>query len=121
MKIQPTFFNTRNERFHWGFNDTNNWLFTIIYRHGLKLKEQNYILRDVKQDKSIIDYIYKKIYERFEVVEIAVGKLSKTEYDMLININTPTIYNCVKTEPLFRKKLSKTKTGCRQNNELQIC
>ena len=104
MKIQPTFFNTRNERFHWGFNDTNNWLFTIIYRHGLKLKEQNYILRDVKQDKSIIGYIYKKFNK---------------EYDMLININTPTIYNCVKTEPLFRKKLSKTKTGCRQNNESQ--
>ena len=119
MKIQPTFFNTRYDRLHWDHTDTNNWLFTIIYRHGLKLKEQNYILRDVKQDKSIIGYIYKKIYERFEVVEIAVGKLSKTEYDMLININTPTIYNCVKTEPLFRKKLSKTKTGCRQNNESQ--
>ena len=60
--------------------------------------EKNYILRDIKQNKSILDYIYKKINERFDVVEIETGRLSKVEYDMLKNINTPSIINCVKTE-----------------------
>tara|TARA_R110002050_G_scaffold26254_3_gene69340 strand:+ start:1553 stop:1717 length:165 start_codon:yes stop_codon:yes gene_type:complete len=52
-------------------------------------------------------------------VEIEVGKLSKTEYDMLKNITTPTIYNCVETKPLLRKKLSETETSVRQDHKLQ--
>ena len=119
MRIRPTFFNTRKDRLHWNYNDINNWLFTIIYKQDNECREQNYILRDIKQDNSTLNYIYKKIKERFNVVEIEVGKLSKTEYDMLKNITTPTIYNCVETKPLLRKKLSETETSVRQDHKLQ--
>ena len=64
MKVKPTFFNSRNERLHWDYEDTNNWLFKIIYRIGTTCREQNYILRDLKQDKNIIGYIYKKIHQK---------------------------------------------------------
>ena len=121
MKIKPTFFNTRKDRIYQNHNDINNWLFTIIYKHGKEHKEQNYILRDVKQDKSTVRYIYKKINECFEVVEVEASKLSKTEYDMLKNIKTPTIFNCVETKRLSGEKLSETKTSVRKNNELQTC
>ena len=121
MKIKPTFFNSRKDRLHQNYNDINNWLFTIIYKHGKEHKEQNYILRDIKQDKSTVRYIYKKINECFEVVEVEASRLSKTEYDMLINIGMPTILDCVKIKRLSGKKLSETKTSVRQNNELQIC
>ena len=98
MKIKKTFFNTRNERYYWNDTDINNYLFTIIYKNGGHHIEKNYILRDIKQNKSTLDYIYKKINERFDVVEIETGRLSKVEYDMLKNINTPSIINCVKTK-----------------------
>ena len=119
MRIRPTFFNTRKDRLHWNYNDINNWLFTIIYKQGEKHKEQNYILRDIKQDKSTVRYIYKKINDCFDVVEVEASRLSKTEYDMLKNIKTPTILNCVEIKRLSGKKLSETKTSVRQNNELQ--
>ena len=76
MKIKPTFFNSRKDRLHQNFKDINNWLFTIIYKHGKEHKEQNYILRDIKQDKSTVRYIYKKINECFEVVEVEASRLS---------------------------------------------
>tara|TARA_R110000824_G_scaffold64463_2_gene168378 strand:+ start:716 stop:1081 length:366 start_codon:yes stop_codon:yes gene_type:complete len=119
MKIRPTFFNTRSWRYNWNYTDTNNWLFKIIYKQGGKCKEQNYILRDIKQDKSILKNIYKKLNNAFDVVEIETSRISKTEYDMLKNINTPTILNCVKTERLSGEKLQETKRGFRQNNKLQ--
>jgi len=121
LKIKPTFFNTRSWRYNWNYNDTNNWLFIIIYKQGKEYKEQNYILRDLKQDESLISYIYKKIKERFEVVEIEASRISKTEYDMLINIGTPTILDCVKIKRVSGKKLSETKTSVRKNYELQTC
>ena len=89
MKIKKTFFNSRNERYYWNHTDINNYLFTIIHKEGGHHLEKNYILRDNK-----------KINERFDVVEIETGRLSKVEYDMLKNINTPSIINCVKTEQL---------------------
>ena len=103
MKIKPTFFNTRNERLHWNYKDSNNWLFKIIYKDGFTCKEQNYILRDLKQDKKIVSYIYKKIKEQFDVIEIFVDKLSKYEYDLAKSIQTPSIINCVKTKRIFKK------------------
>tara|TARA_R100000742_G_C4160794_1_gene2485 strand:+ start:40 stop:405 length:366 start_codon:yes stop_codon:yes gene_type:complete len=119
MKVKPTFFNSRRDRLHWDYEDTNNWLFKIIYRIGTTCKEQNYILRDLKQDKSIIGYIYKKIHQRFDVIEIEVDRFTKTEYDMAINIGVPTVLNCVKTKPLYRTKLRKAKTNSRKNHQLQ--
>ena len=45
--------------------------------------------------------------------------MSKIEYDLFKNIGTPTIYNCVKIKPIFRKELSEAKTSVRQDYELQ--
>ncbi len=119
MKVKPTFFNSRNERLHWDYEDTNNWLFKIIYRIGATCKEQNYILRDLKQDKNIIGYIYKKIHQKFDVIEIEVDRFTKTEYDMAKNIGVPTVLDCVKTKPVYRKKLRKAKTNSRKDYQLQ--
>jgi|TARA_R110002020_G_scaffold129058_1_gene289194 hypothetical protein len=119
MKAKRTFFNSRNERLFWNYTDTNNWLFTIIYKQGGIYKEQNYILRDLKKDEVILSYVFKKINERFDVIEIEAGKMSQTEYDMLKNIETPSINNCVEIKPIFRKELSETKTSVRQDYELQ--
>ena len=56
------------------------------------------ILKEAKINCNIYTSPHiKKINERFDVVEIETGRLSKVEYDMLKNINTPSIINCVKT------------------------
>ena len=120
MKIKPTFFNTRTERLHWNHNDTNNWLFTIIYKKNKRCKEQNYILRDIKQDKSVLNNIYKKIHNAFDVVEIETSILSKTEYEMLKNIETPTINN-VQIRQISVQELQETERSFGQNNKLQTC
>ena len=120
MKVKPTFFNTRKDRIYQNYNDINNWLFTIIYKQNGECKEQNYILRDIKQDKSVLNHIYKKIHNAFDVVEIHTSILSKTEYEMLKNIETPTINN-VQTRQISVQELQETQRSFRQNNELQIC
>ena len=56
MKVKPTFFNTRHERLHWDYTDTNNWVFIILFNSGAEL---SFILRDLKKDKNILKYIYK--------------------------------------------------------------
>ena len=117
MKVKRTFFNSRNESLFDNYVDTNNYLFTIIYKGGKYHKEKNYILRDIKQDKKTLNYIYKKINERFDVVEINTSRMANTEYDMLKTINTPTILDCVITKPVFKKKLSETKRSFKQNNK----
>ena len=76
-------------------------------------------MRYLKKDNINLSYIYKKIHARFDVVEIEASKMSKTEYDLLKNIGTPTIYNCVKIKPILRKELSEAKTSVRQDYELQ--
>ena len=119
MKVKRTFFNTRNERYHQGYIDINNYLFKIIYKQNGRHKEQNYILRDIKQNKSILSYIYKKINERFDVVEIETSRIAQTEYNMLKNIKAPTILDCVKIKRLPTKELSETKTSIRQDYKLQ--
>ena len=120
MKVKPTFFNTRKDRIHQNYNDINNWLFTIIYKQNGECKEQNYILRDMKQDKSVLNHIYKKIHNAFDVVEIHTSILSKTEYEMLKNIETPTI-NHVQIRQISVQELQKAERSFGQNNELQIC
>jgi hypothetical protein len=61
MTIKPTFFNTRKERLHCNYEDTNNYLFTIIFDSGAEL---NFILRDLKKNNNIVNYIYKKLHNR---------------------------------------------------------
>lgn len=84
MKVKPTFFNTRYERLHWNYVDTNNYLFTILFDSGAEL---NFILRDLKKNESILNYIYKKIYSRFDnIIEIHTSRLSNIEYNLMKNI-----------------------------------
>ena len=89
MKIKPTFFNTRTERLHWNYIDTNNYLFTILFDSGAEL---SFILRDLKKNESILNYIYKKLHTRFgNIAEIDTSKISNVEYNLMKQINTPSI------------------------------
>ena len=89
MKIKPTFFNTRNERLYWNYSDTNNRLFTIFFDSGA---EMSFILRDLKKNDNIENYIYKKLHKRFDnIVEVEMGKISNVEYNLLKQLNIPPI------------------------------
>ena len=46
MKVKPTFFNTRTERLHWDYTDTNNYLWIIFFDSGAEL---SFVLRDLKK------------------------------------------------------------------------
>ena len=89
MKIKPTFFNTRTDRLFWNYGDTNNYLFIIFFNSGAEL---SFILRDLKKNESILNYIYKKLHTRFgNIAEIDTSKISNVEYNLLKQINTPSI------------------------------
>ena len=88
-KIIHTFFNTRNERLFWNYNDTNNRLFTIFFNSGAEL---SFILRDLKKNDYIENYIYKKIQKRFDnIAEVEIDKISNVEYNLLKQLNIPSI------------------------------
>ena len=89
MKIKPTFFNTRTERLYWNYYDTNNYLFTILFDSGAEL---SFILRDLKKNENILNYIYKKLNTRFDnVAEIDISKLSLTEYNLMKEAKIPSV------------------------------
>ena len=90
MKLRPTFFNTRNERLYWNQTDTNNYLFIIFFDSGATL---NFILRDLKKNESIKNYIYKKLNSVFcNIAEIDISKLSYTEYNLMKLEGVPSIF-----------------------------
>ena len=89
MKVKPTFFNSRKDRLHWNHVDTNNYLFTILFDSGAEL---NFILRDLKKNENILNYIYNKLHNRFDnIAEIHTSKLSSAEYNLMKQINIPSI------------------------------
>jgi hypothetical protein len=89
MKVKPTFFNTRTERLHWDYIDTNSLLFTILFDSGAEL---SFILRDLKKDNNIKKYIYKKLNERFSnIIEIETSRISNVEYNLLKQEKIPSI------------------------------
>ena len=95
MRIKPTFFNTRveikdnKERLYWNYTDTNSYMFTIIFDSGAEL---NFILRDLKKDNNILNYIYKKLKCRFiNILEIHTSKLNLYEYNLMKQYNTPSV------------------------------
>ncbi len=89
MKIKPTFFNTRIDRLHYNYSDTNNWLFIIFFDSGAEL---SFILRDLKKNKNILNYIYKKVNKRFDnVVEIESSRISSIEYNLLKQKNIHSV------------------------------
>jgi hypothetical protein len=87
MKVKPTFENTRRGRLWWNYQDTNNWLLRIILING---KEYNFILRDLKKIENPFKFFTDK---QGLVAYEDCSRISKTEYDMLKNIGTPSILN----------------------------
>ena len=89
MKIKPTFFNTRKERLYWDYYDTNNYLFTILFDSGAEL---SFILRDLKKNDNILNYIYNKMHRRFDnVAEINISRISSVEYNLLKQYKVPSV------------------------------
>jgi len=89
LKVKPTFFNTRRDRLYDNYVDTNNHLFIILFDSGA---EMSFILRDLKKNDSILNYIYKKLHSRFEnIIEIESSKLSNIEYNLMKQMNVPPI------------------------------
>ena len=89
MKVKPTFFNSRKDRLHYNYVDINNYLFTILFDSGAEL---SFILRDLKKNKNILNYIYKKVDKRFDnVIEIEASRISSVEYNLMKQINIPSI------------------------------
>ena len=89
MKVKPTFFNTRTERLHWDYVDTNNLLFIILFDSGA---EMSFVLRNLKKNDNIKNYIYKKLQNRFaNIAEIEISKLSSVEYNLMKQMNVPSV------------------------------
>lgn len=89
MKVKPTFFNTRTERLHWDHVDTNNLLFIILFDSGAEL---SFVLRNLKKNNNIKNYIYKKLQNRFDnIAEIEISKLSSIEYNIMKQMNIPSV------------------------------
>lgn len=89
MKTKRTFFNSRNERLFWNYYDTNNYLFIIFFDSGAEL---SFILRDLKKNNSIENYIYKKLHKRFDnIAEVHTSRISSVEYNLMKQIKIPSI------------------------------
>ena len=89
MIVKPTFFNTRRDRLHWNYTDTNSLLFTILFDSGAEL---SFILRDLKKNDNIEFYIYKKLHTHFSnIIEIESAKISNVEYNLMKQVNIPSI------------------------------
>jgi hypothetical protein len=89
VKVKPTFFNTRTERLHWDYVDTNNLLFIILFDSGA---EMSFVLRNLKKNDNIKNYIYKKLQKRFDnIAEIEISKLSSVEYNLMKQMNVPSV------------------------------
>ena len=89
MIVKRTFFNSRNDRLYWNYTDTNNYLFIILFESGAEL---SFVLRDLKKNENILNYIYKKVDKRFDnVIELEASKISSVEYNLMKQINIPSI------------------------------
>ena len=89
MKAKRTFFNSRKDRLFYNYVDTNNYLFTILFNSGATLC---FILRDLKKNKSINNYIYKKLHQRFgNILEIDTARISSVEYNLMKQEKIPSV------------------------------
>ena len=89
MKVKRTFFNSRNERLYWNYTDTNNYLFTILFTSGANL---SFILRDLKKNEEIRNYIYNKLEKRFSnIAEVDISRISDVEYNLMKQVNIPSV------------------------------
>ena len=89
MIVKPTFFNTRKDRLHWNYVDTNSLLFTILFDSGA---EMSFILRDLKKNENILNYIYSKLHKRFgNIAEIDISKITDVEYNLMKRELIPSV------------------------------
>jgi hypothetical protein len=89
MKIKRTLFTTRNNGTYYNYVDTNNYLFIILFNSGANL---SFILRDLKKNDSIKNYIYKKLHNVFgNIAEIDISNISNIEYDLMKQSKIPSI------------------------------
>jgi hypothetical protein len=54
--------------------------------------ELSFILRDLKKNDNIENYIYKKLHTRFDnIIEVDISKISNVEYNLMKQVNIPSI------------------------------
>jgi hypothetical protein len=54
--------------------------------------ELSFILRDLKKNDNIENYIYKKLHNRFSnIIEIDISKISSEEYNLMKLKNIPSV------------------------------
>ena len=64
-------------------------MWIILFDSGAEL---SFILRDLKKDNRIINYIYKKLHSRFDnIIEIHTSKLSNVEYNLMKKYKIPSV------------------------------
>ena len=89
MRIKRTFFNSRNEGIYSNYEDINSYLFIIFFNSGASLP---FILRDLKENESILNYIYKKLHNRFDnIIEVETSRISNVEYNLLKQKNIHSV------------------------------
>ena len=89
MRIKRTFFNSRNKDIYSNYEDINNYLFIIFFNSGATL---SFILRDLKENNNVVNYIYKKLHSRFgNIIEVETSRISNVEYNLMKQINIPSI------------------------------
>jgi len=89
MRIKRTFFNSRNKHIYSNYEDINNYLFIILFDSGAEL---SFVLRDLKENKNIVNYIYKKLHNRFDnIIEIERSTISNVEYNLMKQAHIPSI------------------------------
>tara|TARA_R100000781_G_scaffold97872_1_gene61658 strand:+ start:31 stop:312 length:282 start_codon:yes stop_codon:yes gene_type:complete len=89
MQVKRTFFNSRRERLYDNYVDTNNYLFTILFTSGANL---SFILRDLKKNESILNYIYSKLHKRFDNIgEIDISRITDVEYNLMKQELIPSV------------------------------
>ena len=89
MKAKRTFFNSRKDRLYDDYVDMNNYLWIILFDSGAEL---SFILRDLKKNNNVVNYIYKKLHSRFDnIIEVETSRISNVEYNLMKQINIPSI------------------------------
>ena len=64
-------------------------LFTILFDSGANL---SFILRDLKKNENILNYIYKRLHNRFDnIAEIDISKVSDVEYNLMKQEKIPSV------------------------------
>ena len=89
MRIKRTFFTSRIGNIYNNYTDTNSYLFIILFDSGATL---SFILRDLKENENILNYIYNKLHKRFDnIAEIDISKITDVEYNLMKQELVPSV------------------------------